>query len=168
MSFSLLQLSREELLECADARVPAALASRVEEAALPPSFVAARALKLIAEGKAEFWCSTFLIVRNRDQRIIGGCGFKDAPKDGRVEIGYGVSPGSRGQGAATAAVGLLLQRAFGSGVREVFAEVTPENLASAKVVRKLGFVSTGTRMDKEDGMVVQWVANNGGSGPRTR
>jgi RimJ/RimL family protein N-acetyltransferase len=58
---------------------------------------------------------------------------------------------------------LLLQLAFGSGVREVVAEVTPENLASAKVVRKLGFVSTGTRVDKEDGIVVQWVANNGGS-----
>jgi ribosomal-protein-alanine N-acetyltransferase len=168
MSFSLLQLSREELLDCADARVPPALASRLEEGALPPSFVAARALKLIAEGKAEFWCSTFLIVRNRDQRIIGGCGFKDAPKDGRVEIGYGVAPGSRGQGAATAAVGLLLQRAFGSGVREVFAEVTPENRASAKVVRKLGFVSTGTRVDKEDGIVVQWVARKDGTEPRTR
>jgi RimJ/RimL family protein N-acetyltransferase len=46
--------------------------------------------------------------------------------------------------------------------------VTPENLASAKVVRKLGFVSTGTRVDKEDGIVVQWVANNGSSAPRAR
>jgi RimJ/RimL family protein N-acetyltransferase len=166
MSYFLLQLSREQLLECADSCVPAALASRVEEGALPPSFVAVRALKLIAEGKAEFWCSTFLIVRNRDRRIIGGCGFKDAPKDGRVEIGYGVSPDSRGQGAATAAVGLLLRRAFDSGVREVLAEVTPDNLASAQVVRKLGFVSTGTRVDKEDGIVVRWVASNGGPGPR--
>jgi RimJ/RimL family protein N-acetyltransferase len=163
MSFSLLQLSREQLLECADSRLPAALASRVEEGALPPSFVAARALKLVAEGKAEFWCNTFLIVRNHDQRVIGGCGFKDAPKDGRVEIGYGVSPGCRGQGAATAAVGLLLRLAFGRGVREVFAEVTPDNLASARVVRKLGFVGTGTRVDEENQVVVQWVAENGGS-----
>jgi RimJ/RimL family protein N-acetyltransferase len=168
MPFSLLQLSREELLECADSRLPAALASRVEVGALPPSFVAARALKLIAEGKSEFWCNTFLIVRHRDQRIIGGCGFKNAPKDGRVEIGYGVSPDSRGQGAATAAVGLLLQLAFGSGVREVLAEVTPDNLASAKVVRKLGFVSTGTRVDEEGQVVVQWVAKNGGSRPCPR
>lgn len=160
MPFSLLQLSREELLDCADARLPAALASRVEEGALPPSFVAARALRLIADGKAEFWCNTYLIVRNRDQRIIGGCGFKDAPKGGRVEIGYGVSPGSRGQGAATAAVGLLLQLAFGNGAREVLAEVVPDNPASAKVVRKLGFVSTGTRVDEEGQLVVQWVANN--------
>jgi len=165
MSFSLLQLSREELLECAVARLPAALASRVEEGALPPSFVAVRALKLIADGKAAFWCNTFLIVRNRDRRIIGGCGFKDAPKDGRVEIGYGVAPGNRSQGAATAAVGLLLQLAFGNGAREVLAEVTPDNLASAKVVRKLGFVSTGTRVDEEDQLVVQWVANSGGPGP---
>ena len=165
MLISLLQLSREELLECADARLPAAWVSRVEEGALPPSFVAARALKLIADGKSEFWCNTFLIVRNRDQRIIGGCGFKDAPKDGRVEIGYGVSPGNRGQGAATAAVGLLLQLAFGSGVQEVYAEVAPGNLASTKVVRKLGFVDIGTRVDEEDQLVVQWVANNGGLRP---
>jgi ribosomal-protein-alanine N-acetyltransferase len=164
MPFSLLQLSREQLLECADSRLPAALAARVEEGALPPPFVAARALKLVAEGRAEFWCNTFLIVRSQDQRVIGGCGFKDAPRDGRVEIGYGVAPSCRGRGAATAAVGLLLRLAFGRGVREVFAEVTPDNLASASVVRKLGFVGTGTRVDEEHQVVVQWVAKNGASG----
>jgi ribosomal-protein-alanine N-acetyltransferase len=168
MPFSLLQLSREELFELAASRLPAPLVSRVEEGALPPSFVAARALKLVGEGKPEFWCNTFLIVRNHDQRIIGGCGFKDAPKDGRVEIGYGVSPNSRGQGAATAAVGLLLRLAFGSGAVEVFAEVTPDNLASAKVVRKLGFVSAGIRVDEDDRLVVQWAAENGGSTPCPR
>jgi len=46
--------------------------------------------------------------------------------------------------------------------------VTPDNLASAKVVRKLGFVSTGTRVDEEDQVVVQWVAKNGGSRPCPR
>ncbi len=160
MPFSLLQLSREELLELAGSRIPAALAPRVEEGALPPSFVAARALKLVAEGKSEFWCNVFLIVRNHDRGIVGGCGFKDAPKDGRVEIGYGVSPNSRGRGAATAAVGRLLHLAFAGGVVEVLAEVAPDNPASAQVVRKLGFVSAGTRVDEDGQFVVRWVAKN--------
>jgi hypothetical protein len=33
------------------------------------------------------------------------------------------------------------------------------------VVRKLGFVSTGTRVDEEGQLVVQWVANNGSPRP---
>lgn len=58
--FSLLQLSREQLLELADSHIPASLTSRVEVDALPPSFVAKRSLELVSEGKPEFWCNTFL------------------------------------------------------------------------------------------------------------
>jgi RimJ/RimL family protein N-acetyltransferase len=159
-SFSLLQLSREELLELADSRIPASLASRVEAKALPPAFVARRSLELVAEGKSEFWCNTFLIVQNSSGRIIGGCGFKDEPKDGRVEIGYGVAPNSRGQGGATAAVKLLVKLALTGGAREVLAEVTPENLASTRVVQKLDFTNTGTRLDEDNDIVVQWIWKN--------
>jgi ribosomal-protein-alanine N-acetyltransferase len=158
--FSLLQLSREQLLELADSRIPASLASRVEVDALPPSFVARRSLELLSEGKPEFWCNTFLIVQNSTGKIIGGCGFKNEPKDGRVEIGYGVSPNSRGQGAATEAVKLLLNLALSGGARQVLAEVTPENLASTRVVQKLGFINTGTHVDEDNDIVVQWVWKN--------
>ena len=74
----------------------------LEQGALPPDFVAARALDLLAEGHARIWCCSYLIVRDQDQRIVGSCGFKNAPKSGRVEIGYGVSSAAQGQGAATA------------------------------------------------------------------
>ena len=98
-----------------------------------------------------------MIVQNSSGRIIGGCGFKNKPKDGRVEIGYGVAPNSRGQGGATAAVKLLVELALTGGAREVLAEGTPENLASTRVVQKLGFVNTGTRVDEDRETALQWV-----------
>lgn len=167
MAFSLLQLSREDLLDLANSRVPAALAARLEADALPPTFVTARALELLAEGKSPYWCNTFLVVRDADSRIVGGCGFKSEPKNGRVEIGYGVSPESRGKGAATAAVKRLLVLAFAAGAMEVLAEVCPENLASTRVVEKLGFSNTGSRVNEQRETVVQWVARNG-AGVRSR
>ena len=130
----------------------------LEQGALPPDFVAARALDLLAEGHARIWCCSYLIVRDQDQRIVGSCGFKNAPKSGRVEIGYGVSSAAQGQGAATAAVHLLLKAAFEAGAQEVLAEILPENFASRRVVQKAGFTETGSRYDEDNEYVIQWVA----------
>lgn len=158
MAFSLLQLEEAQLREIAESRVPAGLSQRTEQGALPPGFVAARALSLLSKGNGEFWSSTFLIVRNRDDRIVGACGFKHAPKAGRVEIGYGVSPACRGEGAATQAVKLLVGMAFAAGAEIVLAEVSPKNHASVRVAQKAGLVEVGSRIDEDDEYVVQWVA----------
>lgn len=160
-AFSLLRLTEDQLRAIAASRVPQALAQRLVNEALPPGFVAARALSLLAEGHDPIWSSTYLIVRERDQRIVGGCGFKGAPRSGRVEIGYGVSPLAQGQGAATCAVRRLVRAAFDAGAREVLAEVTPSNLASRRVVQKAGFEDTGSRVDEESELVVQWVVRSG-------
>ena len=123
----------------------------------PPAFVAERALRRIAEGQSEVWCSTRLIVRDSDNLIVGGCGFKGEPRDGRVEINYGVAPGTRRQGAATEAVSALLHFAFSNGAIEVLAEIAIENRASARTVEKLGFKSVATRVAEDGVTVVQWV-----------
>lgn len=157
MPFSLLQLSYADLQDLAASRVPAHLSLRVEEGALPPPFVAARSLGLCANGHPEPWSTSFLIVRNEDDRIVGSCGFKTAPANGRVEVGYGVAEAARGQGAATKAVALLVAKAFSAGAKSVLAEVVPENHASAKVVQKNGFILTGAQNDKNGEYVVQWV-----------
>ena len=157
MPFSLLQLSKSELEDLAASRAPPTLASRVEADALPPAFVAARSLQLAACGHPAPWSTTFLIVRESDGRIIGGCGFKTAPSDGRVEVGYGVAPHARGQGAATAALQLILREAFAAGATEVLAEVAPQNHASTRVVQKAGFREAGTRLDDDNEFVVQWL-----------
>jgi ribosomal-protein-alanine N-acetyltransferase len=157
VTYSLRGLSRSELEELAASRVPRGLAPRVEPGALPPAFVAARSLQLAAEAKPEPWSTTFLIVREGDGRIVGGCGFKTAPSNGRVEVGYGVAPDARGRGAASSALQLLLQKAFAAGASEVLAEVSPTNHASTRVVRKAGFREAGTRVDEDDEFVVQWL-----------
>lgn len=145
-------LTLGELADLASSRTPAGMEGRAQPGALPPAFVAQRALDRIGRGKSEFWCATFLIVRG-DGEILGGCGSKDEPVEGRVEIAYGIAPAHRRQGAAAAAVQALLKLAMANGVREVFAEILPENAASIAVVSRLGFRPVGTRVD-EDGDAV--------------
>ena len=77
--------------------------------------------------------------------------------NGRVEVGYGVSPVGQGRGAATAALKLLLHKAFEAGATEVLAEINPTNHASTRVVQKSGFVQVGERADNENEHVIQWV-----------
>jgi len=157
MTFSLLQLSKTALEALAASRVPAEIESRAAPESLPPAFVASRSLELAAIGHPAPWSTTFLIVNDEDNQVVGGCGFKTAPNNGRVEVGYGVSPTVRGKGAATAALKLLLHRAFESGAVEVLAEVAPTNHASTRVVQKAGFVQVGSRVDNENVYVIQWV-----------
>lgn len=158
MTVTLQPVSVAELRILADSGTPESVASKAAEGALPPPFVAARSLAQWEEGKPLSWCSTFFIVRNADQRIVGGCGFKDAPTGGRVEIGYGVSPECRNQGVATAAVRELLRLAFASGeIEEVLAQVSLMNISSIRVVQKLGFDEHGMKVDKNNEMLVQWT-----------
>jgi RimJ/RimL family protein N-acetyltransferase len=77
--------------------------------------------------------------------------------NGRVEVGYGVSPAGQGRGAATAALNLLVRSAFEAGATEVLAEVAPTNHASTRVVQKAGFVQVGDRVDNENEYVIQWA-----------
>ena len=157
MAYALLQLRESQLRQIAASEVPPELARRLLPHALPPAFVAERALRLLAQGTAETWACSYLIVRQNDSRIVGGCGFKVAPVGGRTEIGYGVSPQAQGQGAATAAVRQLLGIAFTAGASEVLAEVAPMNHASRRVLQKAGFIESGSRVDEENECVVQWL-----------
>ena len=159
MPFSLKQLSSEQMADIAQSCRPTGLGSTIEKESLPPPFVASRSLAQIAQGKSAYWCATFLIFRNADNTVVGGCGFKDEPIEGRVEIGYGIAPSCRRQGAASRAVAALLQLAYAGGASEVLAEILPDNFASAEVVRRLGFIDTGTRIDEEGETVVLWVAS---------
>ena len=108
------------------------------------------------------WCGLFYIARGEGGRILGTCGFKGEPKDGAVEIGYGVSPRHRSRGVATAAVREMLRIAFENDSKvKVFAEVDVDNHASTRVVRKLGFAVTGNRTDEDNERMVRWSARSG-------
>lgn len=134
--------------------------------ALPPGFIAARSLAQLKDGKSMRWCSTFAMVRMTDQTVVGGCGFKDAPQAGCIEIGYGVSPKARGQGVATAAVGQLLELAFAAEeVQTVLAQVSAGNLASTRVVTRAGFIAGEQRQDRDGEWLVQWRFERNGPAP---
>jgi RimJ/RimL family protein N-acetyltransferase len=93
------------------------------------------------------WCAR-LMVRISDRAAVGHCGFHGPPRAlGRAEIGYTVFPAHRGQGFATEAAAALVAWAWEQGERTVVASVPPSNLPSLAVVRKVGFVQTGVRVD---------------------
>lgn len=81
-------------------------------------------------------------VLERQGRPVGTAGCVGAPSpDGDQEIGFGLVPAARRQGLgieAVAAVAAYLER--GDGVRRLTAEVLPGNLASFRLLRRLGFV----------------------------
>ncbi len=157
MAISLQRLTTDQLARIVAGTLPSDFRSRVEPGALPPVFVARRALLWVAEGVPEEWANSFLMVRDADRRIVGGCGYKGAPRDGCVEIGYAVSPVARGQGIATLAVKVLVALVQRSGVRSVVAEISPDNPASERVVQKAGFVMTGSRVDEDGEFVQRWL-----------
>lgn len=132
--------------------------ARAEEDLLPP-FVAERAIKMLQAGVAEYWARPFYIRRCLDQVVVGSCGFKYAPIYGRVELAYGVLPIYQRQGLATAAVAELLRLAFLTDeVDEVLAQINPANVASIKVVQKLGFVRGAFCVDEDGEPLQQWLA----------
>jgi RimJ/RimL family protein N-acetyltransferase len=133
-------------------------AVEVSAGSLPPRHVALRSLAHLDAGVPALWCLPFLIMPGSHDVILGGCTFKAAPVRGSVEIGYGVAPSHRGRGVASAAVARLLKIAASTGmVREIVAHVLPGNLASAKVVERLGFQRGGPFVDLDGEEVMRWT-----------
>ncbi|MFG2120857.1 GNAT family N-acetyltransferase [Streptomyces sp. NPDC048710] len=95
----------------------------------------------------------FALVRNEDGRAIGGIGFHGVPdEEGRVEVGYDLVEGARGQGYATEALRTLTQWALArDDVDTVFATIEGDNLPSQRVVSRAGF----TRATLEEERTVQ-------------
>ena len=78
--------------------------------------------------------------------VVGGIGFHGPPREGLVEIGYGVVPSVRRQGVATEALRMILELAGGyQQVKRVCGRTTPDNLASQRVM-----LSTGMRLVGRD------------------
>lgn len=90
-------------------------------------------------------------------KLVGTCGFKSAPLDGRVEIAYFTFPGYEGKGVATQMGRQLLSIAWDAqpGIT-VAAQTLPDRNASHRVLEKLGFVCKGSLQHPEDGEVLEW------------
>lgn len=85
------------------------------------------------------------VVHATSGALIGDAGFVHHD-DGRVELGYTLSPAWWGQGYATEVAALCVTVAFEKlGVDRLTAVVDPGNPASARVLAKLGFRQVGER-----------------------
>ena len=157
-SIQLVQLSVPDLRRLA-ASEPIELAGlQIPEGALPPAKTVARAVMQLDSGTPAFWCIPFLIVATSRSTLLGACGFKTAPVDGIVEISYGIARAERGRGAATVAIDHLLRLAASSGlVEQVVAHILPHNVASSKLVARLGFSPAGSLVDTDGELVTRWI-----------
>lgn len=89
-----------------------------------------------------------------DGTSVGTAGFKGPPRDGMVEIAYGIDPPHEGQGHATEAARGMVAHAFRSAeVNKVIAHTLPTGTASQRVLAKAGFTHVGEFDDPEDGRV---------------
>jgi len=85
------------------------------------------------------------ITRKGSNRLIGSCGHWRLMKAHfRSEIGYELAPEYWGQGIMTEALGAIIRFGFEAmGLHSIEAQIDPANLASRKVLEKLGFVQEG-------------------------
>lgn len=89
--------------------------------------------------------------------VVGLCSYKLPPKDGVIEIGYGVAASRRNRGHARRAVAAVLEYARKDPlVSRVTAATTIANIASQRALARSGFEPTGTHDDPDDGKLVFW------------
>lgn len=93
------------------------------------------------------WCMRYIVLRRGPGDrpvVVGTAGFKGAPVDGRVELGYGIVDEYRNRGFATETTRALVDWGFDcDDVVEIIAETMPELGASIRVLEKCGFVHSG-------------------------
>ena len=111
--------------------------------------------KLEADPASQPWW-TYLIIHLTDQVLIGTCGFKGPPLEGRVDIGYEISPNYRGQGFATEATSLLVQHALQQEqVSQIQAHTLVGPNASTRVLEKSGFCFVEA-LESMEGQLWKW------------
>lgn len=118
----------------------------------PPERV--RVKKLI-EGQIKHWgdhgFGWWAVERLADQELLGWSGLQYLPETDEVEIGYLLGEPYWGNGLATESAQAGLEFGFGSlGLGEIIGIVHPDNLASQRVLEKIGLKFI--RLDEYFGM----------------
>jgi RimJ/RimL family protein N-acetyltransferase len=112
----------------------------------------------LREHEADLGWWNFLIIHQKDVRLIGTCGYKGTPSfAGEVEIGYEIAEAYQGQGLATEAARALVDNAFQhDSVKVVMAYTLAEKNASNVLLQKIGFQYVDEHVDIEDGKIWEW------------
>lgn len=110
--------------------------------------------------EAAFSPASWLIVE--DGEVVGLCSITRPPREGVIDIGYGIAPSRQGRGLASAAVRDIVAWArLAPEVRVITAETGVTNRASQCVLAKAGFEQRGERIDAEDGPLLCWRCSVG-------
>jgi RimJ/RimL family protein N-acetyltransferase len=97
---------------------------------------------------------TYQLIRRADDQVIGDVGFMGPPDaTGAVSVGCAITEHARHQGYATEALSALLEWARGqSGLTCVLADTTRSNLASQRLLERVGLRRVG-----EDGELLYYM-----------
>lgn len=86
------------------------------------------------------------VVEKDCARVVGSCGFWPLAETGEIDFGYLLARDCWGRGYATEAGRAALRHGFGLlEFDEVVANILPENVASRRVLEKLGFEYRGMK-----------------------
>jgi len=88
--------------------------------------------------------------------LVGDVAVRVAEDGASAQIGYTLSPTSRGQGFATEAVSAVLERLRGTGISTYRASVDPANAGSIRLLDRLGFSYLG-RTERSALVRGEWV-----------
>lgn len=91
------------------------------------------------------------IARSCDDALVGACGFNDWRSNHHgIDMGYWLLPQYWRRGIMCLALPPILRHAFlHMDIHRVHADVEPENIASFRLLRKIGFIHEGTLRDVE-------------------
>jgi len=80
----------------------------------------------------------------RVSTLIGCCELFGIENQYKAELGFWLGAAYQGRGYMSEAVGAVVQYAFGSmGMGRLYAQTSPRNIASLRMLRKIGFVQEG-------------------------
>ena len=87
----------------------------------------------------------FDLIEKESNVVIGSCGYHNWMKDhNRSEIGYEIFPKYQNQGYMTEALQNIIKIGFDQmNLNRIEALVSPDNLASIKIIEKNGFIQEG-------------------------
>ena len=91
----------------------------------------------------------WLVVEKNNNQIIGSVGYIGKPdNEGHVEIGFGIIPSKRGKGFCRESVEALLKWGLSHNeVNCIIAQCDKSNIASRKILEKVGFECIGEKDD---------------------
>jgi [ribosomal protein S5]-alanine N-acetyltransferase len=105
----------------------------------PPTTTIEESRAKVARSLTDPHWRTWAITLTGQDRAIGTVGSYEKRQGKVSEIGYMLDRAHWGSGIASEATAALIDLLFAEGQRRVFADTDPDNLASIRVVERLGF-----------------------------